>query len=171
MKTILILLCAAVLAVTSHAGEFVTLNAGKTSVALQATDVVQVVGIFQNNSPASCNFVFASGGQTSTLPIPGTSSSGGVPTQFTNLVITGLSQVSIPAGSGSLAVTLHITKTNEGFVSESLVVPLAPGTTFAVALETSTDMQIWVPANPGNYVSSSTARFFRVKAAVSPAAP
>jgi hypothetical protein len=173
MKTIIVLAFAFALSIVSRAGEYVTLNSGKLSLALNATDVVQIVGVLQNpTSPTYCEFVFSGGGPITKFDIPPVSSSGGVPTQFNNIVMTGLSQVRLPSQNGAnVAVTLHITKPNEQLTSEPLVVPLAQGTTYAVALETSTDLQNWVPALPGDYVSTSTARFFRVKAAVSPGAP
>ena len=68
-------------------------------------------------------------------------------------------------------IVLRITKPNEGFESEPLVVPVSQGPNYSVALETSTDMQIWVPAAPGDYASTGPARFFRVKAAVAPGKP
>ena len=65
-------------------------------------------------------------------------------------------------------VVLRVTKPNEGFKSEPVVVPVAQGTSYNVELETSTDLQTWVPVAPGNYTSTGTPRFFRVKAAVTP---
>lgn len=52
-------------------------------------------------------------------------------------------------------------------VSTPMILPV-DDEIFSVSLETSTDMQDWVPAFPGEYLGSSNHRFFRVKAIQKP---
>ena len=56
-----------------------------------------------------------------------------------------------------------------GAVPGELMQTVAAGTSYSVAMETSTDMQTWVPCAPGDYASTGSPRFFRVKVSVTPA--
>ena len=171
MKSLLILPLVVAFSLASRAGEYVTLNNNKKSVAVNPSDIVQVVSVLVSGG-TSDNLRFDLAEATETAPLlyigqPGTAGTAVAP----NLTMTGLSQVRLEFGNKGHVVTLRISKPNEGFTSEPLVVPVAQGTSYSVVLETSTDMQMWVPANPGDYAATGTARFFRVKAAVNPGAP
>ena len=63
------------------------------------------------------------------------------------------------------AVTVKVLKQAEELVSEPMILPLVEDSDrFTISLETSVDMQNWAPAAPGDYLGSSSHRFFRVKA-------
>ena len=57
-------------------------------------------------------------------------------------------------------------RTNPGSVTpmSSVVIPSEPAGNTEIILESSTDMVTWTAAQPGTYGSSSTKRFFRVRA-------
>ena len=70
-----------------------------------------------------------------------------------------------------LAVTLRVTKTADEIASDPVVLPPVADGIYAVTIETSTDMENWAPAAPGDYLGDSTHRFFRVKALRKPDTP
>lgn len=75
-------------------------------------------------------------------------------TNVTSLQITG----------GSAVVTVKVMKQAAEFTSEPVMLPLIDDGTYTIQLETSVDMINWAPAAPGDYLGSTSHRFFRVKA-------
>ncbi|WP_035610235.1 hypothetical protein [Haloferula sp. BvORR071] len=83
-------------------------------------------------------------------------------------MMTGVTQVFLPPygtpeGDG-LTVTLRITKKAEEMTSQPVLIPAVADGRYDVSIETSADAENWAPAAPGEYLGSSSHRFFRVKA-------
>ena len=168
MKTILSLLVGLALASPLMAVEYVTLNNANPTYTSSPTDVIQIMTCRVGDP----NYVALDvDGVKFTLTRPETNVSYNLPTSCEGLILHGVTNWSTSNTASKFIVVLRITKPNEGFKSEPLVVPVSQGTSYSVALETSTDMQTWVPAAPGDYASTGPARFFRVKAAVTPGTP
>jgi hypothetical protein len=171
MKKFASLLFISLLSVTAHASEFVTLNVSKQSVAVVPTDIIQIVGVFQDSGAANLYLDYAGAGSNyAMMNIP--ANGGGGPLAFTAVTITGLTQVRLPVPNGSRhAVTIRITKTADEIASDPVVLPPVADGVYAVSIETSTDLENWAPAAPGDYLGDTTHRFFRVKALRKPQAP
>ena len=67
--------------------------------------------------------------------------------------------------SGGISFVTIQTTSSYGFVpSTSVVIPNDGGGAVSIILESSTDLINWVAANPGTYGTTSSNRFFRVRA-------
>jgi len=76
-----------------------------------------------------------------------------------------LSAGNINSGSGLFAFcTIQTTSSLNFTPSSSVVVPNDAGGPVTILLESSTDLITWTAANPGTYGTTSTNRFFRVRA-------
>lgn len=160
MKSLVSLLASLLMALPLMAVEYIKLDNANPTYTSDPNDVIEIV---------TCRM----GGSTGpSLSVDGVS----FPFSFTGSNTKGcegsiLSKVtnwSVTNAQSAFMVILRVSKPNEGFKSEPVVVPVAQGTSYNVEMETSTDLQTWVPVAPGNYTSTGTARFFRVKAAVTP---
>lgn len=163
MKTIVSLIVGLAMTSPLMAVEYVTLSNANPTATTKPTDVVQIMTCRMNGSLGP---VLDVDGLSLDFTLSGSNTR-----SCEGVTLHGVTNWSVSTTTNKFMVVLRITKPNEAFTSDPLVVPVAQGTSYAVALETSTDMQTWFPANPGDYVSTSSARFFRVKAAVSPGAP
>jgi len=167
MKTLLSYLVGLAMVSPLMAVEYVTLNRANPTYTSNPNDVIQIVAARNsstNYTPLSIDGV--------DMAIPPSRYEAGAYEHLSleGMILHGVTNWSVP-GTGAFIIVLRITKPNEGFKSEPMVVPVAQGTSYSVELETSTDMQTWVPAAPGDYASTGTPRFFRVKAAVTPGTP
>ena len=196
MKTIVLSILSTLTAsVLSHAQELRTITETSGPLNIPANSIVQIVGVAAGSfttansgfTPPSMNQTFADGTNVKTqfyqgmVPIQNS-----IPTNnnLVGSIFSGVSSISVQNGnltgvSGSsgkipVAVTVKIMSEASQVVSPPLVLPV-DDEIFSISLETSTDMQDWVPAFPGDYLGSSNHRFFRVKAikktAAAPAAP
>ena len=69
-----------------------------------------------------------------------------------------------PNGAPTMA-TFEVTTSDPQFVpSSSVVIPADSGGPVNIILESSVDLVNWIPANPGTYGTTTTNRFFRVRA-------
>ncbi|MCH7228777.1 hypothetical protein [Haloferula sp. A504] len=168
MKAVLSILAVASVVGSLHGSEYVTLHNNNPSVILDPGDVVEVLTArYQGGSFSPKLNVSVIDGPGLGFSIPSTTSDVGQ--RLEGRVFTGLSGMSLTEYSSvKVIVTLRVTGPNEGFTSDPVVVPVAGGTRYSVSLETSTDLQAWAPAAPGDYTSTSEARFFRVRAVVVP---
>lgn len=70
-----------------------------------------------------------------------------------------------PPNYGSAICTINVTSPADSFVpSSTVVIPADAGGPVSIILESSTDLITWTPALPGTYGTSTTNRFFRVRA-------
>lgn len=171
MKTFLSLLVGLAIVSPLMAVEYVTLTKTNPTYTSNPNDVIQIMTARSSNTTGNAVNLNVDGIPLS-IPEGSSSTLGGSnnPISSEGLTFHGVTTWSVST-SYKFIVVLRITKPNEGFKSEPLVVPVSQGTTYSVELETSTDMQNWVPAAPGDYASTGPARFFRVKAAVTPGNP
>jgi hypothetical protein len=136
---------------------------------VEANQVAAVTG--ENISLGTCAGCFEKveriGGQSVTnLPI----------STFANWKVTGpaIAEIAIPGGSypsGYLSVRVSFSVTNVVTSSSSIitpstavVIPADAGGPVTVTLESSTDLVNWNATLPGTYGTSTTNRFFRVRA-------
>ena len=79
-----------------------------------------------------------------------------------------ISLVATNTGSADYSVssfcTIQTTSSLDFTPSSSVVIPNDGGGPVTIILESSTDLINWVPAEPGTYGTTSTNRFFRVRA-------
>lgn len=168
------------------APELVTVTYTGGEKAFQATDILQVVGVIGNMgntgsaaSPA-LRVTFEDGTVVENslgIPFAATSQTNNFQSVSNPLIgntFTGITKLQVVGQPG--VVTLKLIQRAEEMVSEPMILPLiVEDDKYAVSLETSVDMLNWAPAAPGDYLGSSSHRFFRVKAvkkaAVVPAAP
>ncbi len=184
MKTIVLSILSAIAAsILSHAQELRTITAASGPLAIPANAIVQIVGVaagtFANLNgfvASSMTQTFADGTKvkTSLFQTPTNTSIVASTNTLVGNVFTGVSSISVENGSAyaqtiSAAVTVKIMSEASQVVSPPLVLPV-DDEIFSISLETSTNMQDWVPAFPGDYLGSSNHRFFRVKAIKKPAA-
>lgn len=67
--------------------------------------------------------------------------------------------------SGTAICTLQITRQSDWFVpTSSVVIPADSNGPVTIILESSVDLLNWIPANPGTYGTTTSNRFFRVRA-------
>ena len=77
--------------------------------------------------------------------------------------------ISNSAGWGVGFCTIEVSNPNESFVpSTAVVIPADSGGPVNIILESSVDMITWTAALPGTYGTSTTNRFFRVRAERAP---
>jgi hypothetical protein len=171
MKTLFSLAIGLTMLSPLMAVEYVTMTKEKPTYTSNPSDIVQIMTA-RSSSTIGNPVNLEVDGIALSIPYGLSSSTGGGnnPVSCEGLTFHGVTSWSVST-SYKFIVVLRITKPNEGFKSEPLIVPLAQGTSYSVELETSTDMQNWVPVKPGDYASTGTARFFRVKAAVTPSTP
>lgn len=179
MKTIALSVLSAIAAsILSHAQEMWTITETSGPLNIPANAIVQIVGVVAQSQPSNTSGAtyipgkmtqtFADGTKviTSLVAPPGSGLVGSI--------FSGVSSISVQVGTyGSttlpVAVTVKITSQTSEAVSPPMVLPV-DDSIFSVSLETSTDMQEWVSAFPGDYLGSSNRRFFRVKAIQKPIA-
>lgn len=155
----------------------VTQNSG--DVAFLASDIVQIVGAVSvtpahtgdNNAPLQSpmlRITFGDGtvveNRIASVDVESISARGAyaVNNPLQGVTLTGVSKMSIQGGSG--VVTVRVMKQAAQFVSEPVMLPLIDEGTYTITLETSIDMLDWTPAAPGDYLTATSHRFFRVKA-------
>jgi len=178
VKTIVLsILFALAASILSYAQELRTITAASGLVNIPASSIVQILGIVAESvplntsggsyTPPSMTQTFADGTKVTTQSL--TPNNG-----LLGSVFSGVTSISVKNGKYSstdlaVALTVKIMSEASQVVSPPLVLPV-DDQTFSISLETSTDMQDWVPAFPGDYLGSSNHRFFRVKAIKKPAA-
>lgn len=147
----------------------ITPNSGAKT--FEPTDIIQVVGSVANTTGynlAVLTITFADGtvienrfGQTNiaTGDVNLRSVSNN---PFNGMTMTGVKSLAITSGTG--AVIVKVLSQAAEFVSEPVMLPVVDDGKYAISLETSVDMVNWAPAAPGDYLGSTSHRFFRVKA-------
>lgn len=86
--------------------------------------------------------------------------------------LTNVSSLKISGGNGGNGVvTVKVMNEAAQFTSEPVMLPLVDDGKYSIQLETSVDLLNWAPAAPGDYLGSTSHRFFRVKAEKKPVAP
>ena len=178
MKTAIAVLFAAVsLVIHSAASEIVTLSTSNQTVLVSPTDVVQIITVVLGDSNRSILFQKESG---TFISLRSGYGEGNVQSGLSGTTLTGLTKVGLFMGDNGflpiptndrLAMTIRITKAAEELFSQPVIMPAVATQDYKVELETSTDLQNWIPAVPGDYLGGTTNRFFRVKVAKKPAAP
>lgn len=159
---------------TIQAAEVVTLNTQNPSVALNESDVIQVLSVIPSDTAGHLvlNMPGLSGGARPSLYID-TRNNQPDPTSK-NATFTGATRAALTTGPGAdnplpgnagIAVTLRITRAADETFSDPVIMPAITDGNYTVELETSTDLTNWIPAVPGDYLGSATNRFFRVKVA------
>lgn len=165
----------------SHAQELQTITEASGPLAIPANSIVQIVGVttasFTTSSTGSVlpsiTMAFADGTSVANDLVGATVPNPAYYTTNLNIVgnvFAGLASISIKNGviagnskTITTAVTVKIMSEASQVVSPPMILPV-DDEIFSISLETSTDMQDWVPAFPGDYLGSSNHRFFRVKA-------
>lgn len=162
--------------------QYVTLSANSSRpssplVTLTSNDVATVVSLVCNNgaNPPYAYLEVGAGGTTNKF-YPDVATTGGEISMASqssigkaNLVIAGPATIRAVSTTTSpefpCFCTLQITKPTSTFVPvNTVVIPNDSGAPVNVIMESSIDMISWNAANPGIYGTSSTNRFFRVRA-------
>ncbi len=172
MKTFLVSI-ALLFPFIAQASEFVTLSRANRSVSVQPSDIVTVVSAVGSGETNYCEFTFANDpGGVGTKPYFRINAGEGI-VVASNLTFTGLTAVSLRDNGYNtttyVMVTLRITKTADQIASQPVVLPAVTDGVYSVTIETSTDLENWAPAAPGDYLGDTSHRFFRVKAERKPA--
>jgi hypothetical protein len=155
--------------------QYVTLTASAAKRASQtltvaSNELATVVHLNTESTAEDCYLEVVSGGVTNrycNIRI-----NGGVATSAQAFYSANLPVIAGPAtlravsiGAYACSSTVQITRPASTFVPvNTVVIPNDNGAPVKVALESSTDMVSWTPASPGTYGSSTTNRFFRVRA-------
>ena len=168
MTKITALLLFAFSAVAS-ANEYFTFRRGDTVLNLNTSDIVVVVGT--NRTGDSFD---GSGLLNITMPGVGReigmdmskAAIGSTITGATKIRFGSQSNTSPDSASDYTYVVCKIIKPGQELISPPVVTPASADAKYVINLETSTDMQTWIPAIPGEYLGSSGQRFFRVRAVV-----
>ena len=158
-----------------HASQIVTLTQANQTLAVEPADVVELVTAVAGSSDSYAVFTMQAGGTAPYYYIPNQ----GVrpPSSTYTAIMTGVTQVRLSRnnsgsspllGGDTTAATFRITKQAEQFVSQPVIMPAITDQKYKVELETSTDLQNWIPSVPGDYLGGSTNRFFRVKVSTKP---
>ena len=163
MKSLVSLLASLLMATPLLAAEYVRLNDANPTYTSNPDDVIQILTCRTNGG--SPRFVDVDG---MSFQMTHNSTTTTTPNPCEGMTVSGVTNWSVSTNGTQFLVVLRVSKPNEGFKSEPVVVPVSQGTSYNVEMETSTDLQTWVPVAPGNYTSTGTPRFFRVKAAVTP---
>jgi hypothetical protein len=81
-------------------------------------------------------------------------------------LVAGPAIIRLPGTGSSVSFcTLKITRANDLFTpSNAVVIPDDGGAPVQIILESSTDLVTWTASNPGSYGTSSSKRFFRIRA-------
>lgn len=174
MKSALVFLVVSSLA--AAASEVVTLSSSNQCVTVEPTDIVQVVSTVTGSVSTQVIFSKPGEGRSPYLWMAG----GNVVNHGAGLTFTGLTRVTLsepnlisevitPIAEGNpVAVTLRITKQADQFFSEPVILPAVADQDYTVELQTSTDLESWIPAVPGDYLGGASNRFFRVKVEAKP---
>ena len=176
MKIICSFLAGLILATSAVASDFVTLSKSNPSVSVSPTDVVVIVGTSELGKTESSNrqlWVTVQNEPTEQqISISGifwyndtfVALSSPIGNTFTNLTCLRFGGYNPETTPDQGFVTLRILQKGEELVSNPVLLPAAADSRYEISLESSTDLQNWSPAAPGEYLGSSTQRFFRVKA-------
>ena len=161
----------------SQASEIVTLNSQNQSVAVNESDVVQVLTVLGGSSARFMviNMPGLTGASRPNIYIqsqanqPNPAGTGATFTGATSVRLSTSSgtDIDIP-GNDSILVTLRITRAADTVFSEPVIMPAITDQNYKVELQTSTDLTNWIPAVPGDYLGGATNRFFRVKVEAKP---
>jgi hypothetical protein len=90
-------------------------------------------------------------------------------TNKTSPVVVGPSGIILSGSSATAMATVEISSPDDYFVpSTGVVIPSDSNGPVNIILESSSDLLNWTPANPGIYGTSTTKRFFRVRAERNP---
>lgn len=172
----------AVLLAHVASAQFVTLTANSSrpvssAVTLTSNDVATVLSLICNNgaNPPFAYLEVAAGGTTNKF-YPDVATTGGEisfasQSSFgkANLVIAGPATIRAVSTTSSAEFpcfcTLQVTKPTSTFVPvNTVVIPNDSGAPVNIIMESSMDMVTWNAASPGIYGTSTTNRFFRVRA-------
>lgn len=153
-----------------------------SEVSFTQTDIIQIVGVVANTSASTTTGYNASYGPslkitfsdgtivTNSLVMVDTEDPGDAYVSNNKLLgntligVTSLQVIPGVAGAGTGAVTVKIVPQASELVSEPVVLPLIEDQIFTISVETSVDMTNWAPAAPGDFLATSSHRFFRLKA-------
>jgi hypothetical protein len=171
---------------SANAQELRTITTASGALTVSSNSVVQVVGVAMDNTGASSSsrpsirFTYADGtvitnqvGETHVA-----TGSGGIASSTSSNpighVYTGLTKIEVVdfVGASTLkaAVTVKVMTQASEVVSTPMVLPAVDDSLYEITLETSVDMQNWVPSYPGQYLGNGSHRFFRVKSTKKPTA-
>lgn len=149
--------------------EYVTLTGSTTTRALQATDIVEVVGTNKNNDGNSehLNLTFADGASTKLL-LRG--KEGSAFTDMRGNIFTGLTSISLTETNGSSAatntcVTLKITPESEVGSTPGTVLVIPENSTgdFDVIIESSDDLINWTTLHTETVDAQTDSQFYRAR--------
>ena len=171
MKNSIILLFLAVALLTSYGGNVITLT-GNTAYIVKSNEVAEIIAtvdpttgsgaasFYLNGNQVFLNKALTTGEINIVAPLP--------------LVIAGPNTIQkYSSGSSAGALTIRVRTKDEYLASFSaptvlsssaVVIPEDAAGPVSIVLESSTDLVTWVAANPGTYGSSTSRRFFRVRA-------
>lgn len=171
MKSLVTLFLLATAALVG-ATEFVVLNQANQSYTCNPNDIVQVVSVVQGSGARYLRIGLADGGSTALYFEGGlgvTKSPGTVLTRASSFTLSGSPNVTtdLPP-EDTILVTLKITKKADEMTSQPVLLPAVEDSLYSVSIETSVDMENWAPSAPGDFLGSSSHRFFRVKAVRKP---
>lgn len=168
---------------TAAETQFVTVTQKSGVVAFAPTDIIQIVGAVASTNrspsvtlptnPAALRIVFSDGAiilnRICSTDIEEAYDAHVENNPVLGSTLTGVASLQISGGTG--AVTVKVLKQAAEFVSDPVMLPVVNDGTYEISLETSVDMNNWAPAAPGDYLGSTSHRFFRVKAVKKVAAP
>ena len=169
------------------AQEMRTVTPASGALTVSENAIVQVVGVMLDTEATtsylpSIQCTYADGtivtNQLGETVLTGGAS--GVTSRASNSIVgnvyTGITKIQITRPDGSntqvykAAVTIKIMTQASEVVSTPMVLPAVDDANYVIALETSVDMQNWVPSYPGEYLGNGSHRFFRVKSTRKPSA-
>ena len=166
MKKLLILLTALGIGSTS-AAEFMTLfrpqdMPSTTVTAIENIDPASVITIPGFILPTGASLRVTFSGSSSTFPniIHGNSATNNATVIQPGMTLTGVTKIELK-GTNTF-VTFRFSTPGDELIGDPVTLPTTTEA-YDVILETSTDLQNWVPTVPGEFIVPSGMRFFRVK--------
>ncbi len=86
------------------------------------------------------------------------------------IVVPGPANITVAGnGNGKAFCTIEVSSADDSFLpSNAVVIPADSGGPVNIILESSADLVTWTAASPGTYGTSTTNRFFRVRAQRTP---
>lgn len=168
----LVLLASLALSAVTMASEYVVLRKGNPTLALNLTDIAVLVGTNRTGQAWDSEGVL-----NVTMPDVGREMAIDLRFAAIGTTVTGATKIRMGAESDPARVSdytyavFKVIKPGQELLSPPVVTPQAADARYDIILETSTDMNHWIPAAPGEYLGSASQRFFRVRAVVKPATP
>lgn len=156
----ILLLCNCLHAETTYLVTVVATNSTGTNLALSAFDYVELIGYSTAFPPVL--YATMSGGTI--IPFYPTANSNNQA-----IKATGITNISLQEfGSANVWATFKITSPQTNMLpmipANAVVIPADTNGPVTIILESSTDLVNWTAAMPGTYGTTSTNRFFRVRA-------